>query len=58
MMTMVQDDPSPTPSTIQQDQVEAAVEGKSSPGERHRGTFKLIILPQESSVTSTNVQHS
>jgi hypothetical protein len=28
MMTMVQDGPSPTPSTIQQDQVEAAIEGE------------------------------
>jgi hypothetical protein len=29
-----------------------------SPGERHRGAFKLIICPQESSETSTSVRHS
>jgi hypothetical protein len=57
MMTTVQDGSSPTLTTIQQDQVEAAVEGRSSLGERHRGAFKLIILPQESSAISTNVRH-
>jgi hypothetical protein len=31
--------------------------GRLSPGERHRGMFKLIIHPQESSVTSMNVRH-
>jgi hypothetical protein len=59
-MTMEQDGPSPTPHTIQQDHVEAAVElggGWFSPGERHRGAFKLIIHPQESSATSMNVRH-
>jgi hypothetical protein len=44
-MTTVQDGPSPTPPMIQQDQVEAAAEGGLSPGERHRGAFKLIIHP-------------
>jgi hypothetical protein len=53
-VTMVQDGPFPTPPTIQQDQVEVAVEGRLSLGESHRGTFKLIIHPQESSATSTN----
>jgi hypothetical protein len=28
-----------------------------SPGERHRGAFKLIIHPQESSATSMSVRH-
>jgi hypothetical protein len=55
--TTVQDGPSPKPPTIQQDQVEAAAEGRLSPGERHRGTFKLIIYPQESSATSMSVRH-
>jgi hypothetical protein len=58
MTTMVQDGPSPTPPTIQQDQVEASAEGELSPGERHRGAFKLIIHPQESSVTSMSVRHN
>jgi hypothetical protein len=55
--TMVQDGPSPTPPTIQQDQVEAAAEGRLSPGERHQDAFKLIIYPQESSATSMRVRH-
>jgi hypothetical protein len=29
--------------------------GRLSPGKRHRGTFKLIILPQESSATSMSI---
>jgi hypothetical protein len=46
-MTTVQDGPSPTPPTIQQDQVEAAAEGGGLPhGERRRGEFKLIIHPR------------
>jgi hypothetical protein len=53
----VQDGPSPTPPTIQQDQVEVAAEGRLSPGERHRGASKLIIQPQESSATSMSVRH-
>jgi hypothetical protein len=57
MTTTAQDGPSPTPPMIQQDQVEAAAEGELSPGERHRDAFKLIIHPQESSVTSMSVQH-
>jgi hypothetical protein len=32
--------------------------GRLSLGERHRGTFKLIIHPQESSPTSMIVRHS
>jgi hypothetical protein len=52
----VQDGPSPTPPTIQQDQVEAVVEGEVVSGERHRGAFKLIIHPQESSA-SMSVRH-
>jgi hypothetical protein len=44
--TTVQDGPSPTPPTIQQDQVEAAVEGRLPQGEMHRGEFKLIIDPR------------
>jgi hypothetical protein len=55
--TTVQDGPSPTPHVIQQDQVEATAEGRLSPGERHQGTFKLIIHPQESSATSMSVRH-
>jgi hypothetical protein len=43
-MTTVQDGPSPTPPTIQEDQVEATTEGGLPQGERHRGEFKLIIL--------------
>jgi hypothetical protein len=39
----VQDGPSPTPPTIQQDQVEAALRGRFPQGERHQGEFKLII---------------
>jgi hypothetical protein len=31
--------------------------GRLSPGDRHRGTFKLIIHPHESSATSMSVQH-
>jgi hypothetical protein len=31
--------------------------GRFSPSERHRGAFKLIIHPQESSATSMNVRH-
>jgi hypothetical protein len=46
MMTTVQDGPSPTPPTIQQDQVEVAAEGRLPQGERHRGEFKLIIHPR------------
>jgi hypothetical protein len=58
MTSQVQDGPSPTPTMIQQDQVEAAVEGGgSSPGERHRCMCKLIILPQESPATSMNARH-
>jgi hypothetical protein len=53
----VEDGPSPTPPTIQQDQVEAAARGRLSPGERHRGAFKLIIHPQESSATSMSIRH-
>jgi hypothetical protein len=47
-MTTVQDGPSPTPPTIQQDQVEAAAEGGGGlpHGERRRGEFKLIIHPR------------
>jgi hypothetical protein len=44
--TTVQDGPSPTPPTIQQDQVEAAAEGRLPQGERHRGDLKLIIHPR------------
>jgi hypothetical protein len=42
----VQDGPSPTPPTIQQDQVEAAAEGRLPQGERQRSALKLIIHPQ------------
>jgi hypothetical protein len=31
--------------------------GRLSLGERHRGVFKLIIHPQESSVTSISIRH-
>jgi hypothetical protein len=31
--------------------------GRLSPGKRHRGAFKLIIYPQESSMTSMSVRH-
>jgi hypothetical protein len=44
--TTVQDGPSPTPPTIQEDQVEATAEGELPQGERHQGEFKLIILPR------------
>jgi hypothetical protein len=44
--TTVQDGPSPTLPTIQQDQVEQLLRGRLSPGEKHRGVFKLIIHPQ------------
>jgi hypothetical protein len=44
--TTVQDGPSPTPPTIQEDQVEATAEGRLPQGERHRGEFKLINLPR------------
>jgi hypothetical protein len=48
-MTMVQDGQSPTPTTIQQDRVEASAEGEVVSSERHQGGCKCIILPQESS---------
>jgi hypothetical protein len=32
--------------------------GRLSLGERHQGAFKLIIRPQELSVTSISVRHS
>jgi hypothetical protein len=44
--TMVQDGPSPTPPTIHQDQVKQLLRGRLPQGERHQGTFKLIIHPQ------------
>jgi hypothetical protein len=50
--TTVEDGPSPTPPTIQQDQVKQLLKGRLSPSERHRGAFKLIIHHQESSATS------
>jgi hypothetical protein len=31
--------------------------GRLSPGKRHRGMFKLIIHPQESSATSMSIRH-
>jgi hypothetical protein len=37
--------------------VEAAARGRLSPSERHRGAFKLIIHPQDSSATSMSVRH-
>jgi hypothetical protein len=43
--TTMQDGPSPTPPTIQQDQVEQLFRGRLPPGARHRGSFKLIIHP-------------
>jgi hypothetical protein len=43
--TTMQDGPSPTPPTIQQDQVEQLFRGRLPPGARHRGAFKLIIHP-------------
>jgi hypothetical protein len=54
----VQDGPSPTPPTIQQDQVQAAAEGEVVSRREHRGAFKLIIHPQESSATSMSVRHN
>jgi hypothetical protein len=44
-------------TTIEQDQVEATVEGEVVSSERHQGTLKLIIRPQESSATSISVRH-
>jgi hypothetical protein len=55
--TTVQDGPSLTPPMMQQDQVEVAAEGRLCPGERHQDAFKLIIHPQESSVTSMSARH-
>jgi hypothetical protein len=50
--TTVQDGPSHTPTTINKIKWKLLLRGRSSPGERHQGAFKLIILPRESSTTS------
>jgi hypothetical protein len=55
VMTTVQDGPSPTPPTIQQDK--QLLRGRLSLSERHQGALKLIIHPQESSATSMSIRH-
>jgi hypothetical protein len=56
-MTTVQDGPFPTPPTSSKIKWKQLLRGRLSLGERHRGTFKLITRPQESSATSMSVRH-
>jgi hypothetical protein len=58
MMTTVQDSPSPTPTTIQQDQVETTVEGDVVSRREASRRVQVDHHPSINIATSMNVRHS